>query len=89
MDTPAPPDEPDPKATRNERTKLAANYLSPIAGALFTAGVAAPAVAAVFGVTGSFSPVPTLTLAVGVSTFLGASIDAHLLAQRVLKRLRK
>ena len=85
----APDFEPDPKTAYNEKVKATAGYLNGIAGGLFAAGVIAPGVAAVFGVTGAFGPVPTLTLAGGIAMFFGASVAVHLAARRVLDRVRK
>ncbi|KMO19533.1 hypothetical protein [Methylobacterium platani] len=72
----------------NERTKLTAAYLNTAAGSLFTAGVVAPIVAAVFGVTGPSGGVPTLTLGLGAMIFLCASIALHAAARYVRKGLK-
>jgi len=53
----------------NERRKPTATHLNTMAGGLFTAGVAAPIGAAVFGFTGAGSPVGALTLFGGGTTF--------------------
>jgi hypothetical protein len=74
-------------AIRNERTKLTATYLNTAAGGLFTAGVVAPLAAAVFGVTEAGGHISALTLAIGVTIFLGASLSLHAAARAVLKGL--
>ena len=71
----------------NERIKLSAAYLNTAAGGLFTAGVVAPLVAVVFGITGSTNSVNALTLVVGITIFLTASGALHVAARRVLKGL--
>ncbi len=72
----------------NERIKLTASYVNTMAGAFFTAGVVAPLAAAVFGLAGPGSPVPTLTLAIGVTIFLAVSVGLHLAARFVIKGLK-
>lgn len=72
----------------NERTKVTAAYLNSAASAFFGAGVVAPLAAAVFGLTGSGSPVSTLTIVIGVTIFIVVSIGFHLAARYVLKGLK-
>lgn len=72
----------------NERTKVTAAYLNAAASAFFGAGVVAPLAAAVFGLTGPGLPVSTLTIVVGATIFLFASIGFHLAARYVLKGLK-
>jgi hypothetical protein len=81
--------EPDPKAIRNERVKLTAGHIDRIAGAFFTAGVVAPAAAAVFGLTGSSTNLSTLTIVLGATIFLLVGTGLHLLAPYILRGLRK
>ncbi len=50
------------KLVTNERTKLTATCLNPVAGGLLTAGIVAPLVAAVFGL-GTGPHLSALTLA--------------------------
>ena len=76
------------KAVHNERIKLTAGYLNTAAGGMFTAGVIAPLVAAVFGVAGPSGGPGALTLLFGVAIFIGCSVGLHLLARTVLKGLR-
>jgi hypothetical protein len=75
------------KLVRNERTKLTATYLNTAAGGLFTAGVVAPLVAAVFGL-GTGPHLSALTLVLGIAIFLAASGSLHLAARTVLKGLK-
>ena len=72
----------------NERTKLTAAYLNTAAGGLFTAGVVAPLVAVVFGISGPTGIPSALTLVIGVAIFFGASVTLHLVARVVLKGLK-
>ena len=72
----------------NERTKLTAAYLNTAAGGLFTAGVVAPLVAAVFGIAGPIGGASALTLLLGVTIFLMASAALHAAARSVLKGLK-
>lgn len=72
----------------NERTKLTATYLNTAAGGLFTAGVVAPLVAAVFGLGAAAGNLRALTLVLGVAIFLLASGALHLAARTVLKGLK-
>lgn len=81
--------EPDQKAIRNERVKLTAGYVDRMAGALFTAGVVAPAAAAVFGLTGAGTGLSTLTIVVGVTIFLSISLGLHWAARFLLRGLTK
>ena len=83
------PGDPDPKAVHNERAKTTASYLNAAAGPCLGAGVIAPAAAAFFGVTGPGGPVPTLTLASGITIFLIVSLELHSAARFVLRSLRK
>lgn len=71
-----------------ETVKLTAAYLNTATGGRFTTGVVAPFAAAVFGVTGAAGPLSALTLAIGATMFLGASLAAHAAARFVLKGLR-
>lgn len=71
----------------NERTKLTATYLNTAAGGLFTAGVVAPLVAAVFGI-GPAGEAGALTLVLGVTIFLIVSGALHAAACSVLKGLK-
>lgn len=75
------------KLVANERTKLTATYLNTAGGGLFTAGVVAPLVAAVFGL-GTGPHLSVLTLVLGIAIFLGASGSLHLAARTVLKGLK-
>jgi len=72
----------------NERRKLTAAYLNTMAGGLFTAGVAVPIAAAVFGFTGAGVPVGALTLLGGTTMFLAVSVGLHLAARSALKGLQ-
>ena len=80
--------DPVQKIVQNERVKLTASYLNSGAGAFFAAGVVAPLAAAVFGLTGTASSVPTLTLAFGALIFFIVSVSLHVAARYVLKGLK-
>lgn len=73
-----------PTYVRNERTKLTATYLNTAAGGLFTAGVVAPLVAAVFGLGNAAGNLSALTLTLVIAIFLLASGALHLAACTVL-----
>lgn len=77
----------DTNAVRQERTKLTASYLNTIAGSLFTAGVAAPIAAAVFGFAGAGARIDALTLVLGSAIFLACSVILHIAARALLERL--
>jgi hypothetical protein len=83
------PGEPDPKAVYNERAKTTASYLNAAAGTCLGAGVVAPVAARVFGVMESSSPVPPLTLTLGILIFLAVSLGLHACARYVLRGLRR
>jgi hypothetical protein len=72
----------------NERTKLTATWLNALAAATVVTGVIAPLVAVVFGVStsGKVSPI-TFVLATLVWLLLGVIL--HMLARRILGRLRE
>ena len=72
----------------NERIKLSASDQNKAAGGLFTAGVVAPLVAVVFGITGSANSANALTRVVGITIFLRASGALHIAARRVLTGLK-
>lgn len=76
------------KAVHNERIKLTAAYLNTAAGGLFTAGVVAPLVAAVFSLGNAAGNLSALTLVLGIAIFLLASGALHLAARTVLKALK-
>ena len=76
------------KLVANERAKLTAAYLNAAAAGLFTAGVVAPLVAAIFGLSTAASNLPPLTLVFGIAIFLVASGALHSAARTVLKGLR-
>ncbi|MDO9428408.1 MAG: hypothetical protein Q7T93_16450 [Methylobacterium sp.] len=75
------------KLVRTERVKLTATYLNTAAGGLFTTGVVAPLAAAVFGLTGAASGLTALTLGLGTTMFLCASLAMHAAARYVIKGL--
>ena len=70
----------------NARVQLLANLLNTMAGSSFTVGVAAPIAAALF-----YNPAGLRLIAVfiGVGVWIVIAIVLHLLAQRVLGRLRQ
>ena len=72
----------------NEQRKLTAAYLNTAAGGLFTAGVVAPLVAAVFGISGPSGGPSALTLVIGVAIFLGASGAVHWVARTILRGMQ-
>ena len=75
------------KLVRNEQRKLTATYLNVVAGSFFTAGVAAPIAAAVFGIAGSGAPIGTLTVVVGTTIFVASSVTIHFVARTLLRSL--
>lgn len=74
-------------AVKTERIKLTAAYLNTMAGGFFTAGVAAPIAAAVFGISGPAGNLSALTVTVGALIFLAGSLALHAAARYILKGL--
>ena len=77
----------DKDPVRQVRTQLMASYLNTIAGSLFTAGVAAPIAAAVFGFTGAGARIDALPLVLGSAIFLACSVILPVAARALLKKL--
>jgi hypothetical protein len=69
----------------NERTKITATWLNGLATAATAAGAIAPAAAASYGISGGQFG---WRFVVGTVTWLSVGLALHLLARRVLGRLR-
>jgi hypothetical protein len=69
----------------NERTKLTATWLNGLATAATAAGAIAPSAAAFYGISGGQFG---WRFVVGTVTWLCVGLTLHLLARRVLGRLR-
>lgn len=70
----------------NARVTLLANLLNTMAGSSFTVGVAAPVAAAFFYNSGGLRPA---AVAIGAGIWIIIAVVLHVLAQRVLGRLRE
>ncbi len=72
-------------AVHNARVQLLANLLNTMAGSSFTVGVVAPVAATFFYSTGSLR---FLVLVFGICFWIVIAAVLHILAQRVVGRLR-
>jgi hypothetical protein len=72
----------------NERTKLLANALDRASTACFTVGVATPLAGWIYDIGGLRTSLSAEGLALGVLGWILAAIALHVIARRVMGRLR-
>ena len=75
------------KVIDNERTKLTAGWLNSLASGIIITGVVAPAIAAIFRVSGALG-IPVWLSVLSTLIWLSAGIGLHIMARRVLRSLK-
>lgn len=72
----------------NEKTKLIANALDRASTACFTVGIATPLAGYIYNVSGFRGMIGYGGMALSLAGWLTGAVSLHMLARRVLKRLK-